>query len=136
MSYTIGRLARAADSDVETIRFYERRGLMPEPPRGANGYRRYPPDALARLRFIRRAKQLGFTLAEIRELLALQDGAGDRAEVKRLARRKLADLDSRLADLARMRDALADLETRCSGHGPVHDCPIIESLNDRLRADP
>lgn len=130
MSYTIGQLARAADSDVETIRYYERRGLMPAPPRGANGYRRYPPTAADRLRFIRRAKRLGFTLAETRDLLALHDGAGARAEVKALARSKLADLDERLADLARMRAALADLEARCSGRGPVHGCPIIQALSD------
>ena len=130
MSYTIGQLARAADSDVETIRYYERRGLMPAPPRGANGYRHYPPAAADRLRCIRRAKRLGCTLAETRDLLSLHDGAGARAEGKDLARKKLADLDERLADLARMREALADLEARCSGRGPVQGCPIIQALSD------
>lgn len=126
---TIGKLANAAASDIETIRYYERRGLMPEPPRGFNGYRRYPASAVERLHFIQRAKTLGFTLAEIAELLALQDTDADRSEVKALTQRKLTDLDSRIRDLQRMRTALADLEAHCSGHGPAHGCPIIEALN-------
>lgn len=127
---TIGQLARRAGSDVETIRYYERRGLLPPPPRAGNGYRRYPPDAARRLRFIRRAKTLGFTLTEIGELLSLREAGDDRAAVKQLARARLADLESRLADLQRMRDALADLDRRCSGEGPVNGCPIIEALNE------
>lgn len=127
---TIGQLARSAGSDVETIRYYERRGLLPAPPRAGNGYRRYPPDAVRQLRFIRRAKTLGFTLTEIGELLSLREAGGNRASVKQLARARLADLESRLADLQRMRDALADLDRRCSGEGPVSGCPIIEALNE------
>lgn len=127
---TIGQLARSAGSDVETIRYYERRGLLPPPPRAGNGYRRYPPDAVRQLRFIRRAKTLGFTLTEIGELLSLREAGGNRASVKQLARARLADLESRLADLQRMRDALADLDRRCSGEGPVSGCPIIEALNE------
>lgn len=127
---TIGKLANASGSDVETIRYYERRGLLPEPPRAANGYRLYPVTAAKRLRFIQRAKTLGFTLAEIAELLALQDTDADRAEVKALTHHKVEDLDSRIRDLQRMRAVLADLEARCSGHGPAHGCPIIEALNE------
>lgn len=127
---TIGQLARRAGSDVETIRYYERRGLLPPPPRAGNGYRRYPPDAVGQLRFIRRAKTLGFTLAEIQELLSLRRTGQDRAAVKQLARDRLADLDARLADLQRMRNALADLDRRCSGEGPVTGCPIIDALNE------
>ncbi len=127
---TIGQLARRAGSDVETIRYYERRGLLPPPPRAGNGYRRYPPDAVGQLRFIRRAKTLGFTLAEIQELLSLRRTGEDRAAVKQLARDRLADLDARLADLQRMRNALADLDRRCSGEGPVTGCPIIDALNE------
>lgn len=128
MSLSIGQLAKTVETGVETIRFYERRGLMPEPPRTASGYRRYPRDATDRLLFIRRAKRLGFSLDEIGTLLRLQDG-GDRGEVKAIAQAKLAQIEARIDDLRRMRKTLADLEKRCSGHGPVAGCPIIEALN-------
>lgn len=129
MSVSIGQLAKNTDMGVETIRFYERRGLMPEPPRAPSGYRRYPLDAADRLHFIRRAKRLGFTLDEIGTLLSLQDG-GERTQVKALAQAKLAQIEARIDDLKRMRKTLADLETQCSGRGPVAGCPIIEALND------
>lgn len=96
--------------EVETIRFYERRGLMPEPPRAPSGYRRYPPDATARLRFIRRAKHRGFTLDEIGHLLSLQQG-GDRARIKETAQAKLAQIDVRIEDLKRMRNLSRTGET-------------------------
>lgn len=126
---TIGRLARAADVGVETIRFYEREGLLPEPARTANGYRQYDPDTVERLGFIRRAKALGFSLGEIRELLALAHAEGERARVKALTGHKLAEIDRRIEELRRMRAALADLDRQCSGQGPVEGCPIIEALN-------
>lgn len=129
MAYSIGQLARVGDTGVETIRYYERRGLMPEPPRAASGYRRYPKDAAQRLRFIRRAKQLGFTLDEIMSLLQLQAG-GRRADIKTIAEAKLAEIETRLTDLQRMRATLYDVTCRCSGEGPVDGCPIIETLND------
>lgn len=129
MGYSIGQLAQTAGIGVETIRYYERRGLMPEPPRAASGYRRYPEDAAQRLRFIRRAKRLGFTLDEIIALLRLQAG-GERADVKAAAEAKLAEIETRLADLERMRDTLRDVTYRCSGHGPVAGCPIIETLSE------
>lgn len=127
MPYSIGELARHADTGVETIRFYERRGLMPDPPRSANGYRQYPTAAVQRLQFIRRAKRLGFTLDEITTLLGLQSG-GDRAEVKTIALAKLDEIETRIADLDRMRVTLSELTERCSGAGPVSGCPIIETL--------
>jgi len=127
MTFSIGQLAKNAGTGVETIRFYERRGLMPEPPRAPSGYRKYPPDAKDRLRFIRRAKHLGFTLDEITSLLSLEVG-GERAEVKHMARDKLEEIDARLRDLKRMRATLAGLEKRCSGSGPVKGCPIINAL--------
>lgn len=128
---TIGRLARSAEVGVETIRFYEREGLLHEPARTASGYRQYPPEAVARLEFIRRAKQLGFSLAEIRELLALARPGGDRARVKAIAGHKLAEIDRRIERLRRMRTALAELDRQCSGHGPVEGCPIVETLSGR-----
>lgn len=127
---TIGRLARSAGVGVETIRFYEREGLLPEPARTASGYRQYPRDTVDRLGFIRRAKRLGFSLGEIRELLALAHADGERARVKALAERKLAVIERRIEELARMRAALAELTQQCSGHGPVEGCPIIEALAD------
>ncbi|MEX1081695.1 MAG: MerR family DNA-binding protein [Halofilum sp. (in: g-proteobacteria)] len=125
---TIGRLAKATEVGVETIRYYEREGLLEPPDRTASGYRLYPPKAVERLGFIRRAKALGFSLAEIRELLGLADPRGDRAKVKALTEHKLAEIDQRIEELRRMRQALAGLDRQCSGHGPVEGCPIIEAL--------
>ena len=127
---TIGRLADAASVGVETIRFYEREGLLEIPERTPGGYRLYPPETAERLAFIRRAKALGFSLAEIRELLGLAQPEGDRARVKALTEHKLAEIDRRIEELRRMREALADLNRQCSGHGPVEGCPIIEALNE------
>lgn len=126
---TIGQLARQTAVGVETIRFYEREGLMPKPARSASGYRQYGSEAAGRLGFIRRAKALGFSLGEIRDLLALAEPAGDRARVKALAEHKLAEIERRMEELRRMRAALADLDRQCSGQGPVEGCPIIEALN-------
>lgn len=127
---SIGQLARASGIGVETIRFYEREGLIAVPARTASGYRQYNPDAVDRLGFIRRAKQLGFSLGEIRELLGLAQGDGERARVKALAEHKLAGIERRIEELRRMRAALAELTQQCSGHGPVEGCPIIEALAD------
>lgn len=129
MSISIGQLAKSVDAGVETIRFYERRGLIPDPPRSPSGYRCYSKDDVTRLRFIRRAKNLGFSLDEIGTLLSLQDG-GKRANVKAIAQAKLAQIDSRIYDLQRMRQILAELETQCSGKGSIAGCPIIDALND------
>ena len=127
---TIGKLARASDIGIETIRFYERRGLLPAPPRSAAGYRRYPESTVQRLQFIHRAKALGFSLDEIATLLALHENTRDhsRGEVKTVADSKLTQIDQKIRDLERMRTALAKLVAACSGHGPVHGCPIIEAL--------
>lgn len=127
---TIGRLAKSAGVGVETIRFYEREGLLSEPPRTESGYRQYHPDAVERLGFIRRAKALGFSLGEIRELLGLAEPTGDRARVKALTEHKLAEIERRIDELRRMRRALSELDRQCSGHGRVDGCPIIEALND------
>lgn len=127
---SIGRLARAADVGVETIRFYEREGLLPEPARTASGYRQYPLDTIDRLGFVRRAKRLGFSLAEIRELLALAHADGERARVKAIAEQKLSVIEQRIGELTRMRDALTGLTHQCSGRGPIEGCPIIEALTD------
>ncbi|MDZ7829019.1 MAG: MerR family DNA-binding protein [Halofilum sp. (in: g-proteobacteria)] len=128
---SIGRLAKSTGVGVETIRFYEREGLLEAPARTASGYRQYTPDAVSRLGFIRRAKQLGFSLGEIRELLSLAGAEGDRAQVKALTEHKLAEIERRIEELHRMRAALAELNRQCSGRGPVAGCPIIEALDEQ-----
>lgn len=125
---TIGRLARRAGVGIDTVRFYERARLLPRPVRTASGYRTYSDADVERLRFIRRAKALGFSLEEISELLALAAGKGGRAAVKSLAERRLRDLDRKIAELSAMRDALAHYAHRCSGHGALEGCPIIEAV--------
>lgn len=125
---TIGRLAKRAGVGIDTIRFYERRGILPEPRRTASGYRLYRDDAVARIRFIRRAKELGFSLDEISLLLRLQDVGGPKAEVKQLTDRKIHTIDSKIQDLARMKHVLERLSGSCSGQGDVAGCPIIEAL--------
>ncbi len=129
-SLTIGRIARLAEVGVDTIRFYERRGLLPTPQRTPSGYRLYQTDTVNRLSFIRRAKALGFSLEEISTLLDLQDSGGPKAEVKAITRRKLDAVNNKISDLVRMRDALSQLNKQCSGKGDICGCPIIEVLSD------
>jgi MerR family copper efflux transcriptional regulator len=124
---TIGALAKSAGVGIDTVRFYERAGLLPRPARTAAGYRLYAPADVARVRFIRRAKDLGFTLEEIAELLVLARG-GSRARVRALAAARLTAIESRIADLVAMRDALRGLTRRCHGDGTVEGCPIIDAV--------
>jgi len=123
---TIGRLAIAADVHVETIRYYQRRGLLESPRRPSGGVRRYGNAALARLRFIKRAQAIGFSLEEIRELLRLEQVPGCR-EARSLAATKLVAVQARIADLERMRSALRRLVAQCDT-GRARSCPIIDSL--------
>jgi MerR family mercuric resistance operon transcriptional regulator len=126
---TIGQMARSAGASVETIRFYEREGLLEHPARSASGYRKYAPKAVARLRLIRQAKELGFSLNEIKELLALRVAPGKScSDVRARAERKIADIDQRIAALKRMKAALARLAAACAGRGPTSECPILEAL--------
>lgn len=123
----IGQVAQRAGVNVETIRFYERKGLITQPPRNPGGYRQYPHEAIARIRFIKRAKQLGFSLTEIAELLSLQ--ANPRAtcgDVKQRAETKVSTIHNRIKDLQRMKRLLEQLATSCKGSGPIVDCPIID----------
>jgi len=129
---TIGRVAHSAGLAIDTVRYYEREGLLEKPVRSAAGYRHYRPDVIARLRFIRQAKDLGFSLAEIKELLALRVTPGKScADVKARAEAKIADVEQRIAQLGRMKRALAKLATACSGRGPTSDCPILEAMETR-----
>jgi len=126
---TIGEVARQAGVGVETVRFYERQGLLEEPQRRASGYRQYDEEAVAVLRFIRRAKELGFTLREIKGLLALRlDASATRTDVRQQAKAKVADIEARIADLQRMRDALQNLIKKCHGDGSMTGCPILAAL--------
>lgn len=130
-SLTIGTVAKRVGVAIDTIRYYEREGLLPEPVRRASGYRSYGAGTIAQLRFIRRAKDLGFTLQEIRELLALSaDRQHGVKAVKQRAQRRLDALDVRIAELQRVRDGLAQLVESCPGHGKPEDCPILRALAD------
>ncbi|MFZ5559172.1 MAG: MerR family transcriptional regulator [Pseudomonadota bacterium] len=126
---TIGKLAEGAGVNVETIRYYERRGLIGAQHRAPSGYRLYGADAARRLRFIRRAQQLGFSLSEILGLLSLRVRADATcADVRSQARQKIAVIDAKIDDLRRIRDALERLAASCRGRGPVNECPILENL--------
>jgi MerR family copper efflux transcriptional regulator len=125
----IGQLAKRGGVGIDTVRYYERNGLLTPQTRLASGYRRYGELELARLRFIRRAQALGFTLKEVKELLTLsaQRNVG---RVKRSAQAKLADVQGRIAALERVRDGLANLIEACPGHGRAADCPILRALTE------
>ncbi len=125
---SIGGVARRSGVKIETIRFYERIGLLAPPPRTAGGHRVFGEAEVKRLNFVRRARELGFTLGQVRDLLALADGREDScAEVERLGRAQLDATRGRIADLARMEAVLAEMVARCAG-GTVPDCPILEAL--------
>ena len=126
-SLGIGTLAKRAGVRIDTVRYYERSGLLVPEGRLESGYRRYSEAELTRLRFIRRAQVLGFSLKEIGELLALSK-TRNVARVKRAAELKLADVEERIAALVRMRDALSTLVSTCPGHGEPADCPILKAL--------
>ncbi len=124
---TIGQLAAAAGVNVETVRYYQRRDLLAVPDRPAGGIGRYAPSALTRLRFIKRAQSLGFTLDEIASLLQLSDGT-DRRSVRRITAARLAQLQERMADMQKMADVLQHLLHACERAGGATRCPIIESI--------
>ena len=129
MSLTIGAVARRAGLGIQTIRFYEREGLIDAPPRTRSGYRSYDTDVVRRLQFIRRAQELGFTLKEIRELIALEsDLDADCDQVRVVASAKLSDVEARIADLTRMKAALEDVISSCKGHGPIRECALMDCL--------
>lgn len=128
-SLTIGKLAKKADVSIDSIRFYERRGLIEEPMRTEANYRLYPLAAAERLRFIKKAQKLGFSLGEIQELLELShDPAASKADVKRRTTEKVEDIKARIQALGRMLRALEQLDESCDGQGPIAECPILEAL--------
>ncbi len=126
---TRSEVAERAGVGPETVRYYERRGLLPDPPRSAAGYRLYDESQVERLRFIGRAQKLGFTLAEISELLALRAAPETgRTDVRRCAQEKLSDVEARLRDLRRIRDALKRLVDACDEGRNAGSCPILDAM--------
>jgi Hg(II)-responsive transcriptional regulator len=129
---TIGQLAREAGINLETIRYYERRGLIPKPPRNASGYRQYSQEDIARTKFIKRSQALGFSLREILEILSLRMEPGKTCgDMKVRVEAKIEDVERKITDLQQMQEALLDLVSKCTGKGPIGDCPILEILNRR-----
>lgn len=127
---SIGEVASEAAVHVETLRYYERKGLVPKPPRTASNYRLYPSETVARVRFIKHAQDLGFTLREISELLALRSTRGAKAsDVRRKAEAKLQDIEEKLEALKAMRATLKTLIGGCSGKGPATTCTILAALD-------
>lgn len=134
-SLKVGEVASRAGVNLQTIHYYERRGLLPRPPRTESNYRAYPQDAVRRVRFIKRAQGLGFTLTEIKELLSLR--ATPRtpcANVRTRAQAKVEDIDAKIRTLQAMRKALTKLIRECSGKGSVTQCPILEALDSEEEA--
>ena len=128
--FTIGQLAKKANVNLETIRFYERKGLLPKPPRNKSGHRQYSIKELRRTEFIKRTQSLGFSLQEIFDLLSLRIQPGKTCgDAKEKVKAKLIDIEQKIETLQRMREVLLRLETRCPGKGPLYECPILESLD-------
>ena len=129
---TIGEVAAQAKVHIDTLRYYERRGLVARPPRSASNYRRYPEDAVRRVRFIKRAQELGFSLKGIKDLLSLRAAPeAECGEIRAHAEAKIKSINDKIDALLAMKNALSKLVTECSGQGPLTECPILESLDTK-----
>ena len=129
---SIGEVAEQARVHIETLRYYERRGLIERPPRSVSNYRLYPEDAVRRVRFIKRAQELGFSLKDIKELLFLRAAPGaECGEIRRHAEAKIKDIDGKIHALMAMKSTLSTLVVACSGQGPLTECPILEPLDTK-----
>ena len=136
MPLTISQVAAAAAVNIQTIRYYERRGLFTTPRRTPAGYRQYPEDAVTRLRFIKHAQELGFSLKEIQELLALRVRHGAACDsVERKTRQQIELVERKIRDLERIRHTLEQLAAACASRRPTDDCPILEALEDHVVSD-
>jgi MerR family mercuric resistance operon transcriptional regulator len=125
----IGQVAKLAGISVETVRFYERQGLLENPPRKKSGYRQYPQEAVSRICFIKKAKEVGFSLKEIKELFLLRlDSTATCENVRSRAEAKICDIEQKIQALQKMKQALADLTAACSGDAPIRECPILQAL--------
>lgn len=128
----IGQVAIGANVNVETVRYYERVGLIPKPPRNVSKYRLFPLAVIHRIKFIRKAQDLGFTLSEIKVLLSISDNKDfDCREVKQFAFQKLDEIELKIRDLLEMKSILQDLTNRCPGQGSIGECPIINEFKER-----
>ena len=141
-TFTIGQLAKKSRVNVETVRYYERRGLIPEPPRlhksqygslRGPGYRQYTKDYVIRIRFIRRAQELGFSLKEIQELLSLQTTADSTCDIRAFINLKITDIEEKIRDLLDMQDVLTKFVSRCTVDGPVSECPILKGIDENYK---
>jgi MerR family transcriptional regulator, copper efflux regulator len=131
---TIGELAKRVGVNNQTIRYYERQGLIQSPLRSASGYRSFPTEAVNHMRFIKQAQELGFSLKEIKELLTLQSKPkATGADVRELAKAKLADIEQKMEILRLMKKSLTDLTATCDGKASLGECPIMKSLNSEKR---
>tara|TARA_R110000868_G_scaffold93618_2_gene258930 strand:- start:7867 stop:8286 length:420 start_codon:yes stop_codon:yes gene_type:complete len=131
-SFTIGQVAERSGVGIETVRFYEREGLIPKPNRSSSGYRLFDDETIARLQFIRRAKELGFTLNEIKELLSLRLNATTScADIKSRAEAKITNIDEKIRTLRRMKTALKKLTSQCNSQGSVNECSILDALDSK-----
>jgi len=127
---TVGELAKQSHVNRETLRYYEKQGLLPQPPRLRSGYRLFPEDSVRQVRFIKHAQELGFSLKEVKELLALKiDPCSTSADVRQRAVAKIADIDEKMKILRAMKKALAALTAQCDGRGPVSECSILQNLS-------
>jgi Hg(II)-responsive transcriptional regulator len=127
----IGELSKQSGAGIETIRFYERNGLLAKPDRSPSGYRHYDASVVARLQFIRRAKDLGFTLAEIKEILALWFDANTRCEhVRQRAEQKIADIEDKVRSLHKMKRSLKKVISECESQDSVDDCPLMKGIGN------
>jgi len=130
----IGKIAKQVGITVEAIRFYEKQGLIKPPPRNESGYRDYPEDTVQYVSFINRAKELGFSLKEIRELMLLRYSPGTTCgDVRDRAETKIADIERKVEDLQRMKKILKELVSVCPGQGPLSDCPIIVAIGPQTK---
>ncbi len=130
LSLKTSQLAERAGVNIHTVRYYESRGLLPEPPRTSAGYRQYGQEHLDHIRFIKRSQDLGFTLEEIQELLSLRVVPGGGAEVRSKTAEKLAEIDRKIDDLQRIRAKLVELAAACDHHGSPESCRVLHALQD------
>ncbi len=130
MSLTTGQVADEAGVKNDTVRYYEQRGLIQEPPRTDSGYRQFPADTVQRIRFIKRAQELGFTLSEIEELLELADGKGDASDILGKTQEKIHDIEQKISHLETLRKRLNELADACPGEGPLSKCSILDALTE------
>ncbi len=133
---TISRVAEKANVNIETVRYYEKQGLLVQPPRTQSGYRIFSNGTVERIRFIKRAQELGFTLSEVKILINICDGReSDCGDVKSFAHKKIAEINLKIRDLERIKTELEDLYEQCPGEGPVDKCPILKRFQERIFPD-